>query len=239
MSNDNKNAAAQEPVPYGYVFTDDPATFAMPGSGFHLGPVPPTDAINVVPLYAAAPVAAAPGIDLLGQAADLFRELQQCVNAGRTAGKLNAHVADVLALIDASPKGGSTETRGLKLPSLPFAVFDEFGVGADDRVTDYGRACRSRNAGHQRRGGGVSAFKTGDRVRIIATDYDTSEDANLANGQTGRVIKSLGGAASIQTDAGPRHVNDDGDGWWFFDSQLELAGDDEQPASHGAGVSDA
>ncbi|WP_313171405.1 dATP/dGTP pyrophosphohydrolase domain-containing protein [Stenotrophomonas sp.] len=84
--------------------------------------------------------------------------------------------------------------------------------------------------------GGVSAFKTGDRVRIIATDYDTSEDANLANGQTGRVIKSLGGAASIQTDAGPRHVNDDGDGWWFFDSQLELAGDDEQPTSHGAGA---
>lgn len=28
-----------------------------------------------------------------------------------------------------------------KLPPLPFAVFDEFGRGADDRVQDYGKAC--------------------------------------------------------------------------------------------------
>lgn len=27
------------------------------------------------------------------------------------------------------------------LPPLPFAVFDEFGNGADDRVQDYGQAC--------------------------------------------------------------------------------------------------
>ena len=30
---------------------------------------------------------------------------------------------------------------GVKLPQVPFAVFDEFGVGADDRIMDYGRAC--------------------------------------------------------------------------------------------------
>lgn len=29
----------------------------------------------------------------------------------------------------------------MKLPPLPFAVFDEFGRGADDRVQDYGKAC--------------------------------------------------------------------------------------------------
>jgi hypothetical protein len=28
-----------------------------------------------------------------------------------------------------------------ELPTLPFAVYDEFGRGADDRVQDYGRAC--------------------------------------------------------------------------------------------------
>lgn len=41
----------QEPV--GYWFTDDPAVYAMPGSGFHSGKEPPADAINVVPVYAA------------------------------------------------------------------------------------------------------------------------------------------------------------------------------------------
>jgi len=60
-------AAAQEAVPYGYVFTDDPEKFAMPGGGFHLGPVPPKDAINVIPLYTA-PVADAP-VDLTNWAA--------------------------------------------------------------------------------------------------------------------------------------------------------------------------
>lgn len=49
----------QEPV--GYLFTDDPAVYAMPGSGFHSGKEPPADAINVVPVYAAPP---AQGIDL-------------------------------------------------------------------------------------------------------------------------------------------------------------------------------
>ena len=29
-----------------------------------------------------------------------------------------------------------------ELPPLPFAVFDEFGVGADDRVRDYALAAR-------------------------------------------------------------------------------------------------
>lgn len=43
------------PAPAGYWFTDDPAKFAMPGSGFHPGAVPPEDAIDVVPVYAAPP----------------------------------------------------------------------------------------------------------------------------------------------------------------------------------------
>ncbi|WNL50895.1 hypothetical protein Murka_0059 [Xanthomonas phage Murka] len=50
--------AARQPVvvePVGYWFTDDPAKFAMPGSGFRPGAEPPVDAINVVPAYAAPP----------------------------------------------------------------------------------------------------------------------------------------------------------------------------------------
>ena len=46
----------QQPV--GYLFTDDPAVYAMPGSGFHAGSQPPKDAINVVPVYAAPPAQA-------------------------------------------------------------------------------------------------------------------------------------------------------------------------------------
>jgi hypothetical protein len=34
-----------------------------------------------------------------------------------------------------------TKTELPPLPLLPFAVFDEFGKGADDRVQDYGREC--------------------------------------------------------------------------------------------------
>jgi len=46
--------AARQPVgePVGYLFTDDPAVYAMPGSGFHSGAEPPKNAINVVPVYA-------------------------------------------------------------------------------------------------------------------------------------------------------------------------------------------
>lgn len=36
----------------GYTFTDDPAVYAMPGSGFHPGTEPPEDAVNVVAVYA-------------------------------------------------------------------------------------------------------------------------------------------------------------------------------------------
>jgi|GEM_PF-3506629 len=54
-------------VPVGYLFTDDPAVYAMPGSGFHSGKEPPADAINVVPVYAAPP---AQGIDLAARPMD-------------------------------------------------------------------------------------------------------------------------------------------------------------------------
>jgi hypothetical protein len=50
------NSVRQEPV--GYLFTDDPAVYAMPGSGFHSGKEPPANAINVVPVYDAPPAQA-------------------------------------------------------------------------------------------------------------------------------------------------------------------------------------
>lgn len=65
---------AQEPV--GYLFTDDPAVYAMPGSGFHPGKEPPADAINVVPVYAAPP---AQGIDL-GQLRKLADRWERTAN---------------------------------------------------------------------------------------------------------------------------------------------------------------
>lgn len=43
---------AGEVEPYGHYFTDDPAKFAMPGSGFKLGPVPPDHCVSVTPVYA-------------------------------------------------------------------------------------------------------------------------------------------------------------------------------------------
>ncbi|MGE8218585.1 MAG: hypothetical protein ACN6OU_02380 [Stenotrophomonas acidaminiphila] len=57
--------------------------------------------------------------------------------------RLNCQVFGGSGHVEDSPKGGSEASapRGLKLPNLPFAVFDEFGVGADDRITDYGLAC--------------------------------------------------------------------------------------------------
>lgn len=40
----------QEPV--GWVFVDDPAVFAMPGTGYHAGKTPPQNAIKCEPRYA-------------------------------------------------------------------------------------------------------------------------------------------------------------------------------------------
>ncbi|MFI8572072.1 hypothetical protein ACIGEO_11190 [Stenotrophomonas bentonitica] len=95
--------AARQPgaqVPVGYLFTDDPAVYAMPGSGFHPGKEPPADAINVVPLYDAPP---AQGIDL-GQLRDLASDLldsarfadysPEMTSVGESAGRR------LLALID-------------------------------------------------------------------------------------------------------------------------------------------
>ncbi|WP_303748382.1 hypothetical protein [Stenotrophomonas pigmentata] len=85
---------------------------------------------------------AAPGIDLR-KLTDSWLEQAERVSAkspDKAAG-LWACAKELRDLIDTSPKGGSADPRGLKLPCLPFAVFDEFGVGADDRVADYGRAC--------------------------------------------------------------------------------------------------
>ncbi len=84
---------------------------------------------------------AAPGIDL-AQFKDLIGfAAWSAINLPETDPRRDfiRQASELLALIDASPKGGSTDPR--KLPCLSFAVFDEFGVGADDRVADYGRAC--------------------------------------------------------------------------------------------------
>ncbi|MEG0966749.1 MAG: hypothetical protein RSG92_15375 [Pseudomonas sp.] len=195
-------AAAQEAVPYGYVFTDDPAEFAIPGGGFHLGPVPPKDAINVVPLYAApvaaAPVGddgrpmvlvsqefkaqaeydakissdassllrdnalglagslpamvgellnlastpAAPGIDLRNALLQLREDALHMKDPGDTVNAYNR----VLALIDASPKGGSCTTcndNGL-IGGPSFYQPDEGGVPCPDCATNAGVADTQR-----------------------------------------------------------------------------------------------
>lgn len=65
-------------VPVGYLFTDDPAVYAMPGSGFHSGKEPPADAINVVPVYAAP---SAQGIDQAAGVRAIADERQRQVHA--------------------------------------------------------------------------------------------------------------------------------------------------------------
>lgn len=67
------------------------------------------------------------------------------------------------------------------------------------------------------------ALKVGDRVRITDSDYDTDEDPNLANGQLATVTAVVGPRdVLVRTDEGPRHVDPDGDGWCFFDDQLQV-----------------
>lgn len=69
----------------------------------------------------------------------------------------------------------------------------------------------------------MSALQIGDRVRITDTDYDTDEDPNLANGQLATVTDlDADGAVLVRTDEGPRHVDPDGDGWCFFEYQLQV-----------------
>jgi len=77
-----KHLAARQPVgePVGYLFTDDPAVYAMPGSGFHSGAEPPKNAINVVPLYTAPPA----------QAVDL-EELRRAVCVVNVVGQIDGH----------------------------------------------------------------------------------------------------------------------------------------------------
>ncbi|WP_049400046.1 hypothetical protein [Stenotrophomonas maltophilia] len=82
----------------------------------------------------------------------------------------------------------------------------------------------------------MSAIKIGDRVRITDTDYDPEEDPNLANGQLATVINVVSArvdntsacAVLVRTDEGPRHVDPDGDGWCFFEKQLQVL--EGQPA---------
>lgn len=69
----------------------------------------------------------------------------------------------------------------------------------------------------------MSAIQIGDRVRITATDYDTDEDPNLANGQLATVTEVMrDGAVLVRADEGPRHVDPDGGGWCFFENQLQV-----------------
>lgn len=69
----------------------------------------------------------------------------------------------------------------------------------------------------------MSEFQIGGRVRITNTDYDTDEDPNLANGQLATVTDlTARRGVLVRTDEGPRHVAPDGDGWCFFEHQLQV-----------------
>lgn len=68
----------------------------------------------------------------------------------------------------------------------------------------------------------MSAFYLGDRVRIVASDYDLAEDPNLAVGSTATVVGVEQGACLIRTDEGPRHTLERGEGWCFYEDELEL-----------------
>ena len=129
--------AAQEAVPYGYVFTDDPTKFAMPGSGFHFGPVPPTDAINVIPLYAA-PVAAAP-VDLDAHG---LRALDTCIaDLRRLLGLAQDYDLDVMQMqsletaiesLELRKIASTPATSGIDLPAMPMTTDRE----PDDSMPD-------------------------------------------------------------------------------------------------------
>ncbi len=89
--------AASHPVrqePVGYLFTDDPAVYAMPGSGFHSGKEPPADAINVVPVYAAPPAQA---VDL-GQPDPTLLRFYQVSDFPSLVTALEAHVLQLIDL---------------------------------------------------------------------------------------------------------------------------------------------
>lgn len=108
--------AATHPVgqePVGYLFTDDPAVYAMPGSGFHPGKEPPANAINVVAVYAA-PLAQ--GIDL-GQFREAVAGAEEFISrhsrawngVGAHPNGVHRNLKQLLALIDGRDAGTGVE----------------------------------------------------------------------------------------------------------------------------------
>ena len=106
---------------------------------------------------------------------------------------------------------------GVDLPSVPFAVFDEFGVGADDRIMDYGRACAE--AALARRPSvapvGVEGADAEQRAReLLAAEYERSGMSGAAfcvrspsawvTKETGAVLRAIKAALAQQPAACPR-----------------------------------
>ncbi len=87
----------RQPVgePVGYLFTDDPAVYAMPGSGFHSGAEPPKNAINVVPLYAAPPAQQPAQVYLDGMDRALGEAIDQRDRYHDMADDLAGHIAAI------------------------------------------------------------------------------------------------------------------------------------------------
>lgn len=133
---------------------DGMAVFSMKP---HASILPDQDMVRYDDHLAALEAASTPassGIDLADEVESLRWQLERANNAIATLHSSQQLRDKVAGVLDASPKGGSTDPR--KLPCLPFAVFDEFGVGADDRVADYGRACATAAMQSTSHGAGVS-----------------------------------------------------------------------------------
>jgi hypothetical protein len=72
----------------------------------------------------------------------------------------------------------------------------------------------------------VSAFKVGDRVRIVSLrGYGQSKVQGLVVGNTGTVMTVYSCCYGIRTDDADSErdaTSSDGEGWAFFDNDLEL-----------------
>lgn len=104
---------------------------------------------------------------------------------------------------------------GVKLPDVPFAVFDEFGVGADDRIMDYGRAC-AEAALAQQPAADFDAWQKNPYTKVLMKSVD--EDYVPKHGQQPAAVD---GAMVEQLVA-----------------ELEARGWDIDPDSNGSGLAE-
>lgn len=126
----------------GYFFTDDPAIYAMPGSGFHSGAEPPANAINIIPVYAAPP---AQSVDLDAARREghdcAIRYVLGYLNGRGDCGSteyeeiLNGCGRD--AIIRSAVLDGELEFTGLG------RYVEEYGTDEDRALIDSGKAVRN------------------------------------------------------------------------------------------------